>query len=111
MEYNKTADGKYEPLAQKNVDTGMGLERTLAVMNGFDDDYLTDLFAGLIKKIEDLSGHKYGESEETTKAMRIIADHIKAVTFLIGDDHGLVPSNTDQGYVIRRLIRGDQVRV
>jgi len=105
MEYNKTADGKYEPLKQKNVDTGLGFERALALINGLDDNYQTDLFIGLIKKIEELSGHKYGESAETTKAMRIIADHIKAATFLMGDNHGLVPSNTDQGYVIRRLIR------
>lgn len=105
MEYNKMADGNFAPLSQKNVDTGLGFERALAVINGLDDNYQTDLFVGLIKKIEELSGHKYGESEEITKAMRIIADHIKAATFLIGDDRGLTPSNTDQGYVIRRLIR------
>jgi len=105
MQYNKTASGNFEPLAQKNVDTGLGLERVLAIMNGFSDNYQTELFAGLIKKIEELSGHKYGESEEVSQALRIIADHIKAATFLIGDDRGLTPSNTDQGYVIRRLIR------
>lgn len=105
MEYNKTMDGKYEPLEQKNVDTGMGLERTLAVMNGLSDDYQIDLFLSLIAQIEELSGHKYGESVETNKALRIVSDHIKAATLLIGDDRGLTPSNTDQGYVIRRLIR------
>jgi len=105
MEYNKTKDGNYEPLKQKNVDTGMGLERTLAVLNGLDDDYQTELFINLINKIEELSGKKYGDSEEITKAMRIIADHIKAATFIMGDNKGITPSNLDQGYVVRRLIR------
>jgi len=105
MEYNQTAAGKYEPLRQRNVDTGMGLERTVAVINGLDDDYRTELFVNLIKEIEKLSGQKYGANPETTRAMRIIADHIKAATFLMADDRGLTPSNTDQGYVIRRLIR------
>ena len=105
MEYNKTADGKFEPLKQKNVDTGMGLERTLAVLNNLDDDYNTELFINLIKKIEELSGKKYEELEEITKAIRIIADHIKAATFIMADNKGIVPSNLDQGYVVRRLIR------
>ena len=105
MEYNKTADGEYKPLDQKNVDTGMGLERTLAVLNNLDDDYKTELFINLINKIEELSGKKYEESKGITRSMRIIADHIKAVTFIIGDDKGIVPSNVDQGYVVRRLIR------
>ncbi|MBU1291888.1 alanine--tRNA ligase [Patescibacteria group bacterium] len=105
MEYNKTANGKYEPLKQKNVDTGMGLERTLAVINSLDDDYKTELFINIIKKIEELSGKKYEESEEITKYMRVIADHIKAATFIMSDDKGIAPSNLDQGYVVRRLIR------
>ncbi|MFH1671215.1 MAG: alanine--tRNA ligase [Candidatus Portnoybacteria bacterium] len=105
MEYNKTEQGKYEPLSQKNVDTGMGLERTVAVLNGLDDDYQTELFASQIKKNEELSGKKYDDSEEIKKAMRIIADHIKAATFIMADDKGIVPSNTDQGYIVRRLIR------
>ncbi|MFA5155386.1 MAG: alanine--tRNA ligase [Patescibacteria group bacterium] len=105
MQYNKNAAGRYEPLAQKNVDTGLGLERVLAVINGLPDDYQTDLFKGLIDEIEKLSGHQYGESPEITKAMRIIADHLKAATFIIGDDKGISPSNTDQGYIVRRLIR------
>ena len=105
MEYNKTEEEKFEPLKQKNVDTGMGLERTLAVLNGLDDDYKTELFINLIKKIEELSGKKYEESEEITKAIRIIADHIKAATFIMSDDKGIVPSNLDQGYIVRRLIR------
>lgn len=100
MQYNKTAQGKYEPLKQKNIDTGMGIERTLAVLNGLDDDYMTETFLPIIKKIEQLSGKKYKENE---KAMRIIADHIKASVFIIAD--GVLPSNTEQGYVLRRLIR------
>jgi len=83
----------------------MGLERTLAVLNNLDDDYKTELFINLINKIEELSGKKYEESKGITRSMRIIADHIKAVTFIIGDDKGIVPSNVDQGYVVRRLIR------
>jgi len=105
MQYNKNASGKFEPLVQKNVDTGLGLERVLAVMNGLDDNYKTDLFIDIIKEIEKLSGHKYGENSEITRAMRIIADHVKAATFIIGDNRGVSPSNTDQGYVVRRLIR------
>ena len=103
MEYNKTFDGRYEPLKQKNVDTGMGLERTLAVLNGIDDNYKTELFWPIIEKIEELSGKKYNETPEIKKAMRIIADHIKASVFIIDD--GVEPSNTGRGYVLRRLIR------
>ncbi len=88
------------PLKQKNVDTGMGVERTLAVLNKLDDNYLTEVFLPIIKKIEKLSGKKYQGNE---KSMRIIADHIKAAVFIISD--GIVPSNTSQGYVLRRLIR------
>ncbi|MDD4271813.1 MAG: alanine--tRNA ligase [Patescibacteria group bacterium] len=105
MQYNKKADGAYEPLEQKNVDTGMGLERILAVMNDFDDNYKTDLFKNLIFRIEDLSGKKYGVDAETTKAMRVIVDHLKAAVFIMADDKGVTPSNTDRGYVLRRLIR------
>ena len=102
MQYNKTAEGKFEQLSQKNVDTGYGLERDLAVVNGLDDNYKTDLFWPIIEKIENLSGKKY---EENLKAMRIIADHLKASTFILGDEKGIAPSNTGQGYVLRRLIR------
>ena len=105
MQFNKKADGSFEPLSQQNVDTGMGLERTLVVMNGLDDNYLSDLFTNIIKKIEELSGKKYGESDEVTKAIRIIADHLRAATFVIGDEKGVTPSNVDQGYIVRRLIR------
>ena len=105
MQYNKDAAEKYEALEQKNVDTGLGLERVCAVINGLNDNYQTDLFHNLISEIEELSGLKYGSDQETTRALRVIADHIKAATFIIADDHGITPSNTDQGYVVRRLIR------
>lgn len=105
MQFNKTIDGKYEPLKQKNVDTGMGLERTLATLQGKKSVYETDVFAPIIAKIEEISGAKYGESEETTKAIRIIADHIRTSVFMIGDEKGVTPSNVDQGYILRRLLR------
>ena len=105
MEYNKTAEGTFEPLAQKNVDTGMGLERITCVLNGVKSTYDTDIFENILAKIEDLSGGKYGSDAETTKAMRIVADHIRTATFVLGDDKGITPSNVDQGYVLRRLIR------
>lgn len=105
MQYNKTADGKFVPLAQQNVDTGLGLERVLAIINGLADNYQSDLFSDIIREIEKLSSHKYGENPETTRMMRIIADHLKAATFIIGDNRGVSPSNTDQGYIVRRLIR------
>jgi alanyl-tRNA synthetase len=103
MQYNKNSLGKFEPLSQVNVDTGMGLERTLAVVNGFNDNYKTELFLPIIEKIENLSNKEY--KEENIKAMRIVADHIKAATFILGDNKGILPSNSGQGYVLRRLIR------
>ncbi|MGB9637517.1 MAG: alanine--tRNA ligase, partial [Microgenomates group bacterium] len=93
---------EFVPLKQKNIDTGMGVERTLAVLNGLNDDYRTEIFWPVIKKIEELSGKDY-EVEENKKPMRIIADHIRAAVFVIAD--GVTPSNTEQGYVLRRLIR------
>lgn len=105
MQYYKQEDGSFTNLQQKNVDTGMGLERILAVLNGVDDNYKTDLYKNIIQKIEFLTGKKYDESVEIKKAMRIIADHIKAATFIMGDNKGIAPSNTDQGYIVRRLIR------
>ena len=105
MQYNKTAEGKYEPMARKNVDTGMGLERTICVLNGKKSVYETDAFTGIIARIAELSGKTYGESDEVTKAFRIIADHMRTSTFILGDPRGVSPSNVDQGYVLRRLIR------
>jgi alanyl-tRNA synthetase len=102
MQYNKTENG-FEELKQKNVDTGMGTERVVALINELDDIYLSDCLFPLIKEIEKISKKKYGRDKEETKSMRIIADHIKAAVMIIGD--GVVPGNKEQGYVLRRLIR------
>lgn len=100
MQYNKTADGKFEQLQQKNVDTGMGLERTSALLQGLDDNYQTEVFLPIIQTIAAQTDQKYSEHK---KEFRIIADHLKASVFLIKD--GVTPSNKLQGYVLRRLIR------
>ena len=105
MQYNRTADGKLEPLQKKNVDTGMGLERTIGVLQGVKSVYDTDLFTAAKAKIAALSGRVYGQDEDTTKAFRVIADHIRTATFILGDPKAVTPSNVDQGYVLRRLIR------
>lgn len=105
MQYEKQADGTFIPLKQKNVDTGMGLERTYCVLMGVSSVYETEIFARIIGKIEELSGVKYGQDEDTTRAIRIISDHMRTASFIIGDDRGVTPSNVDQGYVLRRLIR------
>lgn len=105
MQYNKTEAGTFEPLSQKNVDTGMGLERTICILQGKSSVYDTDVFAPAISLIETLSGKKYGESDDVTRAMRVVADHTRTATFIMGDDLGVTPSNVDQGYVLRRLIR------
>ncbi len=93
----------FKPSNQKNIDFGGGVERMLSVLNELNDNYMTDVFKPIIETIEKLSGKKYGKNKEETKAMRIIADHIKASVFIIAD--GIIPSNTEQGYVLRRLIR------
>lgn len=100
MENTKDENGNFIEAKQKNIDTGMGVERTISILNNFEDNYLIDSWRPLIKKIEELSNKKY---EENTKTMRIIADHIKAAVFIIND--GIQPSNSEQGYVLRRLIR------
>ncbi|MBL7059002.1 alanine--tRNA ligase [Candidatus Pacearchaeota archaeon] len=100
MQYNKSEKSKYESLKQKNVDTGMGVERTLAIINNQKNVYETELFKPIIKKIEHLSSKKY---EDHKKEMRIIADHIKTSVFILAE--GIVPGNSEQGYVLRRLIR------
>ena len=105
MQYNKQKDGSFLPLAKKNVDTGMGLERTICVLNGKKSVYETDLFERILGRIEELSGKKYQADDEHSKAFRIIADHMRTSTFILGDDRGVSPSNTDQGYILRRLIR------
>ena len=103
MQYNRKADGSLEPLPAKNIDTGMGFERLCMVLQGKTSNYDTDLFSGIIRRIEDLSGHKYHENEKTEVAMRVIADHIRAIAFSIAD--GQLPSNVKAGYVIRRILR------
>ncbi|MCR5509698.1 MAG: alanine--tRNA ligase [Lachnospiraceae bacterium] len=105
MQYDKQKDGTLLPLAKKNVDTGWGLERNLAFLNGVDDVYLTDLFTGVIARIEEKSGIKYGSDEKSTRSMRIIADHLRTGVMLIGDEAKLLPSNGGPGYVLRRLLR------
>ena len=104
MQYNKRADGAFEPLKQKNVDTGMGVERTIAVVNR-QDLFLIDTMEPLIRKVEELSRKKYTDGGETKRAMRIIVDHLRAATFILGDERGIMPSNIGQGYVLRKLIR------
>ncbi|MCI5954876.1 MAG: alanine--tRNA ligase [Lachnospiraceae bacterium] len=105
MQYEKHHDGTLTPLKQKNVDTGWGLERILAFLNGTKDVYQTDLFAPIIAYIEEASGVKYEQDEKLTKSMRILADHIRTSVMLIGDEAKLLPSNAGAGYVLRRLIR------
>ena len=103
MQYNKTKSGSFEPLKQKNVDTGMGVERILVVLNSIKDDYLTECFLQIIKEAEKLSGKAYGKDKEETREIRIIADHLKAAVFILAE--GILPSNKEHGYVLRRLIR------
>ena len=105
MRFNKQADGSYTELSQKNVDTGMGLERALCVLTGKSSVYETDLFEDAIQEISALTGKQYDENEETTRAFRVLLDHTRTATFMIGDEKGIVPSNTDQGYILRRIIR------
>ena len=105
MQYEKHQDGTLTPLEKKNVDTGWGLERNLAFLNGLDDVYKTDLFAPIIACIEEVSGVKYESDEKLTKSMRVIADHLRTAVMLIGDEAKLLPSNNGPGYVLRRLIR------
>ena len=103
MEFQRLSDGHLEPLPAKNIDTGMGFERLCAVLQGKNSNYDTDVFSGMLARIGDLSGHKYGESHDTDVAMRVIADHIRAISFSIAD--GQLPSNVKAGYVIRRILR------
>ena len=105
MQYEKHHDGHLTPLSQKNVDTGWGLERILAFLNGVDDVYKIDLHAPVIAYIEKESGIKYDSDEKTTRSMRILADHTRTAVMLIGDEAKLLPSNTGAGYILRRLIR------
>ena len=105
MQYNKQADGTYLPLERACVDTGMGIERTAAILQGKKSVYDIEMFQPLLRAIEEVSGVSYGESVETDISIRIIADHVKTATFILGDEKGVVPSNLGQGYILRRLIR------
>jgi alanyl-tRNA synthetase len=101
IEFIRSKKG-FDPLPQKNVDFGGGLERITMVVQNKNNIFETDLFINIIKKIEELSGLKY---EDSMQSFEIIADHLRAATFIMGDDRGIVPSNVDQGYMVRRLIR------
>ena len=103
MQYERKADGHLEALPARNIDTGMGFERLCAVLQGKNSNYDTDVFSGLLGKLGELSGHKYGESPRTDIAMRVIVDHIRTISFAIAD--GQLPSNVKAGYVIRRILR------
>lgn len=104
MQYNHESDGTFKPLKNKNVDTGLGVERVTAVLEGVTDNYKSSIWKNIIKKIEEISNHSYHD-EKYTRSMRIIADHIRAIVIISGDDAQIKPSNTDQGYILRRLIR------
>ena len=103
MQYNRMADGHLKPLPTKSIDTGMGFERLCMIMQGKKSNYETDVFSGLIGKVEEFSGHKYAEGGNVEVAMRVIADHVRAIAFSIAD--GQLPSNVKAGYVIRRILR------
>ncbi len=102
MQYERHQDGTVTELPHKNVDTGMGVERTVAILEGVDDNYLTSIWENVVGKIEEMSNTTYVEN---AKSIRIIADHIRTAVFIAGDNSGIKPSNTDQGYILRRLIR------
>ena len=103
MQYERKADGHLEPLPAKNIDTGMGFERLCMILQGKKSNYETDVFSGLIGRVEAFSGHRYAEGGNVEVAMRVIADHIRAIAFSIAD--GQLPSNVKAGYVIRRILR------
>jgi alanyl-tRNA synthetase len=105
MQYNKTAGGAYEPLARKCVDTGMGIERTVTILNGFSSVYETEIFAGIRGAVENAARYRYGGDSEQDKSVRIICDHVRSAVFILGDPKAVTPSNVGAGYVLRRLIR------
>jgi len=105
IQYNKTKEGKFVPLKQKTVDTGMGVERTAAMLQGRKNVYETETFVPLIEKIKNMIKRKYPDEKQEERSIRIIADHMRAATFILGDERDIVPSNLDQGYVLRKLIR------
>ncbi|MBO0321576.1 alanine--tRNA ligase [Muricauda sp. CAU 1633] len=103
IQYNRKANGSLEDLPEKHIDTGMGFERLCMALQNVKSNYDTDVFTPLIREIETITGHKYGKNEETDIAIRVVADHVRAVAFAIAD--GQLPSNTGAGYVIRRILR------
>lgn len=105
MQYNKQADGSFASLERKCVDTGMGIERTAAILQGKGSVYETEVFVPIIEGIERITGTKYDQDETTDTSIRIIADHIKTSVFILGDEQSITPSNLGQGYILRRLIR------
>ena len=106
MQFNKNAEGKFEPLGRHNVDTGMGVERTICMMNGLDTVYDTDVFAPIMAKIKELSGKASFETPEDVRSSRVVADHMRTATFILGDQKGgVTPGNVGANYVLRRLIR------
>jgi alanyl-tRNA synthetase len=105
MQYAKQPDGSFTELERRCVDTGMGIERTIAVLQGKNSVYETELFAPILSKIGDISGAIYGDDRERDVSIRIIADHARAATHILGDEAGVAPSNVGAGYILRRLIR------
>jgi alanyl-tRNA synthetase len=105
MQYRKNESGGHDPLAQHNVDTGMGVERTITMLQGRATVFETELFAPITGILEENSGHRMKENTETDYAFRVISDHLRSSVFILGDEQGIVPSNLGQGYVLRRLIR------
>ncbi|MDR2602214.1 MAG: alanine--tRNA ligase [Spirochaetaceae bacterium] len=105
MQYNKDASGAYRPLSRTCVDTGMGVERTAAILAGKKSVYDTEIFAPIIQAITVKTGRVYGENEEDDRSIRIIADHVRTAVFIIGDPKAVTPSNVGAGYVLRRLLR------
>lgn len=105
MQYNRVDEKTLKPLPKRNVDTGMGLERTNCILQGKTSVYLTEVFQPIIHSIEELAKYNYGDNEEKDKSVRIIADHARAAVFILGDQKGVTPSNIGAGYVLRRLIR------
>jgi alanyl-tRNA synthetase len=104
MQYNKNAEGKYVELKQKNVDTGLGVERGLAAINGYDNVYEIDTLKPIYEKVKELSKIEFG-NDNTINSARIVTDHLRSATMILGDDKAITPSNVDQGYVLRRFIR------
>ncbi len=105
MQYNKQKDGSYVPLSRKCVDTGMGIERTVAMLQGKRSVYQTEAFTPILSALEGISGKRYGDDEELDRSFRIVSDHVRASTFILGDPKAVSPSNVGAGYVLRRLIR------